>query len=249
MPIEQFALQPAALEPSRARLAAVDLQLAERERELTREKTELHELQSRYLREIGGLYEHLAKLQAAVEEAEIRAGLRAPADEDAASEDEDETIDAAGGVAAGCSNPTSASDDLKRMFRDIAKAIHPDRAHDDSARFRRHSLMAEANRAFAERDEDRLRLILRTWQRSPDSVVGDDAESDRLRVERRIAESEARLTAIDVELADLRRSAIWRLRAKLAETRAQGWDLFAEMVAQVKSEVARATARLIRLEN
>ena len=54
--------------------------------------------------------------------------------------------------------------------------------------------------------------------------------------------------AIDVEFADLRKSAIWRLRTKLAETRAQGWDLFAEMVAQVKSEVARATARLIRLE-
>ena len=80
--IDQFALQPAALEPSRVRLAALDLQLAERERELAREKTELHELQSRYLREIGGLYEELAKLQAAVEAAEIRAGIRPPADDD-----------------------------------------------------------------------------------------------------------------------------------------------------------------------
>ena len=166
----------------------------------------------------------------------------------AAFEDEDGAADSAE-EAAGCSKTTMASDDLKRMFRDIAKAIHPDRAHDDSARFRRHSLMAEANRAFAERDEDRLRLILRTWQRSPDAIVGDDAESERLRVERRIAESEARLVAIDVEFTDLRKSAIWRLRTKLAETRAQGWDLFAEMVAQVRTEVARATARLIRLES
>ena len=97
MPIDQFALQPAALEPSRVRLAALDLQLAERERELAREKTELHELQSRYLREIGGLYEQLAKLQAAVEEAEIRAGIRPPVDDDAASEEEDDNRRLGGG--------------------------------------------------------------------------------------------------------------------------------------------------------
>ncbi len=248
MTLDQFSLQPAALEPSRARLAQLDLQLADRERDLAHHKSELHALQARYLREIGGLYEHLARLQAAVEEAEIRLGIRAPAAEaDELSGEEAAADEAAGGMSAGCSNPTSASDDLKRMFRDIAKAIHPDRAHGDAANFRRHSLMAEANRAYAERDEDRLRLILHTWHRSPDSVIGDDPESERLRVERRVAETEARLLEVEVEFADLRASAIWRLRAKLDETRAQGWDLFAEMVAQVKTEVARATARLIRL--
>jgi hypothetical protein len=40
------------------------------------------------------------------------------------------------------------------MFRDIAKAIHPDRAHNSAARDRRHSLMAEANR--------RMRIETRT---------------------------------------------------------------------------------------
>jgi hypothetical protein len=245
--IDHLALQPSALEPSRARLAALDLQLAEYERDLARDKTELHELQSRYLREIGGLHEQLARLQVAVEGAEIRAGIRPPPSDDIAGQDEADESNGRAEAISGCSNPPPP-DDLKRIFRDIAKAIHPDRAHDDHARFRRHSLMAEANRAYADRDEDRLRLIMRTWQRSSESVVGDDPESERLRVLRRVAETEARLAAIDVEFADLRASAIWRLRAKIEETRAQGWDLFAEMVMQVKAEVARATARLITLE-
>ena len=82
------------------------------------------------------------------------------------------------------------------MFRDLAKAVHPDRAPDDRARYRRHSLMAEANRAYAERDEDRLRLILHAWERSPESVLGDDEEGESLRVRRRIAELDERLVAI-----------------------------------------------------
>jgi hypothetical protein len=44
------------------------------------------------------------------------------------------------------------------MFQDVARAVHPDALpdaqHDERTRYRRHSLMAEANRAYAERDED-----------------------------------------------------------------------------------------------
>lgn len=245
---DQFTLQPAALEPSRARLMALELQLAEREQALAAMKGELQQLQSRYLREIGSLYPQLASLQAAVEAAEIRAGIRPPRVDD---DDEDAPGEAgADGKAEplGCAPRTAPSADLRRMFRDVAKAVHPDRAHDDSARFRRHSLMAEANRAYAERDEDRLRLILSTWHRSPDAIIGDDPESQRVRTERKIAEIDDRLGAIEMEWADLRLSAIWRLKQKIDATRAQGWDLFAEMVKQVRAEIARATARLIALE-
>jgi hypothetical protein len=231
---------------------ALEVQLAERELALAAIKSDLQELQSRYLREIGGLYPQLARLQAAVDEAEIRAGIRPPPVEDGALSDEgrgSDTEDAASPFE--CSNPSMPSADLKRMFRDVAKAVHPDRAGralDESARFRRHALMAEANRAYAERDEDRLRLILRRWERGPESIVGDDPEADRLRVERKITEIDDRLAAIDAELADLRLSAIWRLKQKIEATTAQGWDLFAEMVKQVRSEIARATARLIALQ-
>ena len=106
------------------------------------------------------------------------------------------------------------SQDLKKIFRNLARTIHPDLALDEPARWRRHSLMAEANRAYAERDEDRLRLILHAWERSPDAVLGDDPEADEERLRRRIAAIEDRLLELGREFADLESSAIAQLSAR-----------------------------------
>jgi hypothetical protein len=45
----------------------------------------------------------------------------------------------------------------------------------------------------------------------------------------------------------LRTSAIWRLKGKIDAAKTQGWDLFGEMILQVKREIARANARLASL--
>jgi hypothetical protein len=240
---DRFALQPAALEASRARLASLQLQLAARETELTAASDELQQLQAKYLKAVGGFYRKLVDLEAAIVEAEIAAGLRVPAPPEDAADTED-TADVEGPFE-GCSNRGAPSTDLKAMYRNLARTIHPDLALDDPARLRRHSLMAEANRAYAERDEDRLRLILHTFERSPDSVLDDD-DADETRLRRRIALIEDRLLAIDAEFAGLHGSAIWQLKRKIDAATAQGWDLFAEMVLEVKREVRRATARLAK---
>ena len=107
--------------------------------------------------------------------------------------------------------------------------------------------MAEADRAYAERDADRLRLILRAWERNPEAMLDEGTGKDRERRHRKMAEIDARLMAIEAELADLRASAIWRLKGKIDDARSQGWDLFAEMTLQVTREIARASARLASL--
>jgi hypothetical protein len=107
--------------------------------------------------------------------------------------------------------------------------------------------MAEANRAYAEQDEDRLRLILRVWEGSPESVIEGFGEADEARLVRRAAELDARLAEIELELAAVRGSAIARLQQKIDDARAQGWDLFAEMLMHVRREIARARARLASL--
>lgn len=233
------ALQPPALEPSRARLASLQLQLAARETELAATSGELQRLQAKYLSAVGKFYAKLVDLEKAIVDAEIAAGFRAPPGPDAGS-DADDGADGSDrtSVRATCSS------DIKAIYRNLAKTIHPDLALDEPARWRRHSLMAEANRAYAERDEDRLRLILSTWERSPESVLGDGEEADQSRIRRRISLIEDRLLAIDAEFADLRSSAIWQLKQKIDASKAQKWDLLAEMVLEVKREVRRATARL-----
>jgi hypothetical protein len=229
------------------RLPDLERRLEDRERELGLVKNELLQLQSRYFSDVGALYDELGALDREVAEIEIGLGLRPPPDGRADDDDLDEPSDADAALVSGCSTRSAPSPDLKRVFRDLAKAIHPDRAADGAERFRRHSLMAEANRAYAERDEDRLRLILRAWERHPGLTLDRDPDAARWRARRRVAEIEERLIAIDVEFADLRTSAIWRLKARIEEARAQGWDLLAEIVAEVKRQIARSSARLAAL--
>src|SRR5262245_18327748 len=240
----EAALQTSSLDGDRARLAALEADVAGRERELTRLKQDLLALQSRYLDEIGALYAKLNDIETAIAEVEIALGLRPAEGETASSEAQAEdgprAVDV--GAAANCGHRAAPSADMKRIFRQLAKTIHPDLALDGAARYRRHSLMAEANRAYAERDEDRLRLILSRWERGADLDVRDHS------VPGRIAALEERRLAMDAELEDLRSSAIWRLHRKIEDARQQGWDLFAEMIREVERETRRAAARLARLE-
>jgi hypothetical protein len=231
------------LEGERARLDQLETVLAGREAVLATFKTELRDLQRSYLEKMSPLYAQLAELDAAIVEDEIRAGLRPPVDPLDPDDDGEDDTDAAADLHA-CSSRPPASDDLRRVFRDVAKAIHPDRGANDHARYRRHSLMAEANRAYANRDEDRLRLILRAWEHSADLPLDDDPQANAARIRRSIADVEARLLAIDFEIADLRQSSIWQLKAKMDDAREQGWDLLAEMIRHSVREIGRATARL-----
>ncbi len=180
-----------------------------RESELDALKVELQKLQSRYLGEIGSLYRELSELEDRIVEAEVRAGLRPPAaDEDLETEGADPAGTA--GELFQCSNRSQPSDELKKVFRDVAKSIHPDLAADGPEWSRRHSLMAEANRAYAERDADRLRLILHAWQNHPDSIADDEPNATA----RRVALLEQQLVVIDAEFAELRKSAIYRLKTR-----------------------------------
>lgn len=240
---EPLALERLPTEPARAELTALEQQVEAQERALDATRSELQHLQSRYLEAVGAYYRQLVELDAETLALEVRLGLRDAADAEGEPGDDAES----GDDGDRCGNRGAPSTDLKKIFRNLAKTLHPDLALDEPARWRRHSLMAEANRAYAERDEDRLRLILHAWERSPEAIVGDDAGSDAERARRRVAEMHARLVAIDRELAELRESAIGRLKIKIDDARAKGWDLMAEMVAEVKREVGRATARLASL--
>jgi len=232
--------------PTLQDVAVLERRVDERERDLLSVKTELQQLQVRYLSELGALYAELNALDEDLAQAEIKAGLRVPDEPDM-----DEPDGPATSESAGCSSTSAPSSALKAMFRDIARAVHPDAAPaahtDERTRYRRHSLMAEANRAYAERDEDRLRLILRAWKLDEDAATCADPVAERPRLHRRAAALTERLAALDADFDDLQSSAIARLKSRIDEARIQGWDLFAEMVRQIRREIDAARIKLTRL--
>jgi len=221
----------------RRRLAELEGAVAERSAELTRIQTGLQAFRIRYRREVGLLHEELEELERGIAEAElgeIAKRLATESDRPAARSAHRPTEAA----------PRFSTDSVRRLFRDVAKTIHPDLARDDLTRDRRHALMVEANRAYAVGDEERLRSILEAWERSPEAVQGSDPEAARLRLVRRIAQMEERLETYRLELAALQETPLWKLKAMVDEAAARGKDLVADTVRRLKRDIMAARNRL-----
>ena len=229
------------LDGLRARLMERETALGERLAEVDRVKAELAAFKVRYKEQVGRLHEELDELEAAIAEAELGELAKQLAGED----------DRPSRSSAAHPEPQArfTTDAVRRLFRDVAKAIHPDLAEDERARDRRHRLMVEANRAYALGDEERLRRILQAWERSPEAVQGSDAESARLRLERRIAEIEEQLTACAGDLAELRDTPIWKLKAMVDEARGRGKDLVGDMVRRLTRDITAARNRLDAMQS
>ena len=133
---------------------------------------------------------------------------------------------------------------MRKLFRDVAKAIHPDLAADEHARQRRHILMIEANRAYALGDERRLRAILQAWESSAAAVPASDADAVRLQLLRRLAQIHEQLEACDGDLAALEDSPLWKLKLMSDDASARGRDLVGEMVKELTRDILVARNRL-----
>lgn len=107
--------------------------------------------------------------------------------------------------------------------------------------------MAEANRAYEEGDEERLEAILREWESSPESVKGEGVGIDLVRIIRKISQVEERFHTIEIEIAQLKESDLYKLKLKVEEDEKQGRDLLAEMAKQLDKQISDASKRLTKI--
>ncbi len=232
------------LENKKAELASLEVDLIQRELDLASLRAELTDFENQYLRKVGVLYAELDEIQARIAEAEAR---RTPSDLGAqeqaarARTQAQESSQTARALSEPKSKPTES---LKKLFREVAKRIHPDLATNDADRARRQKLMAEANRAYEDGDEAKLQAILEDWETSPESVEGEGVGPELIRVIRKISQIQRRFVEIEAEMEQLSTSDLYQLWAKTEEAEKQGRDLFKEMASQVDQEIAAARKRL-----
>lgn len=229
------------LETLRARVVALEATRDERDTELARVKSDLDVFRVRYRQQVGTLHEQLDKMELAIAEAEL--GELAKRLEQRSS-DPGESSESAASTRPAPPPPRFTSDAVRKLFRDVAKAVHPDLASDACARERRHALMVEANRAYAVGDEEQLRWILQAWERSPEAVQGSDSGAMQLRLVRRVAQLEEQLLMLAEDLEALKASPLWKLKAMVDEAATKGKDLVRDMVARLERDVMVATNRL-----
>ena len=224
------------LDDLRSTLAELDAALSQRAAEIARTQSDLAAFRLRYRQEVGLLHEELDDLQREISEAELNA-ISQRVEDDAAGT-------AASSVPSPAPLPRFTSDGVRKLFRDVAKTIHPDLALDEATRDRRHRLMVEANRAYALGDEERLRRVLEAWESSPEAVPGSHPEATRQRLLRRIAQIQEQLDVSASELAEMTASPLWQLKVLVDEGAARGKDLMRDMIARLKRDIMAARNRL-----
>ncbi len=229
-------------------LAKLQQELAQRELDLATQGIELRTFETRYLRIVGSRYATLDEIEAKI--AEFKASRNpenaaAQYNSKAARKQADESAQHA--HAANSSSKKvefKPSEELKKLYREVAKQIHPDLSEDEEERLRRERLMTEANLAFEGGDANRLRRILEEWESSPESVKGDGIASELIRVIRKIAQIRERLRAIEILIINTRNSDLWKLKQKVEEAEEAGRDLLAQMAAGLDGRISAAQIEL-----
>jgi hypothetical protein len=137
---------------------------------------------------------------------------------------------------------------LKRLYRRLARVLHPDLAGDEADRQRLGDLMARVNAAYAKRDRTALELMAeKVGAGEPIGELGDDE---------RLAHLGRRTAGLAHIAASLRReqdrlagSQTARLRAEAERRAAEGRDYYDETRVELGEETAAAEAdALARLE-
>jgi len=121
------------------------------------------------------------------------------------------------------------SEELKRLYRDIARKIHPDLTTNEKEQERRSKLMAEVNEAYADGDQDRLQKILDNWQYGPENIEGTDIGSQLVKLIRKIAQVEKRIAELEEAINSLRNTELFQLKEKVSKSESDGVDMLGNM--------------------
>lgn len=139
------------------------------------------------------------------------------------------------------------SAELKKLYREVAKSVHPDLATDEEERAQREELMKAANKAYKERDMSQLESILEDWEISPDRVKGEGIAAELVRVIRKIEQIKKRIQEIKDLIEKLRKSELGQLMRKAQEMEEQGRDLLEEMRSRIKNQIENVETQLWKM--
>jgi hypothetical protein len=240
----------------RAQLQVLSGHLLERERGLAAFRSELHAFETTYRKALGARYARLDELAELLDEtAEPVVDDAGPGLDDGSPAERYPGQGLPGGQnwAWGEREPDKeperravVSEDARRLFRQLARLIHPDLAGDPEERERRTNLMVAANDAYEQGDVAALERLLEDWHVSPEAVTGTGAAAELERTLRRIAQVEAGMRRIDEEVVELEASAMGWLRRRVEKAAREGWDLLAHMVRELDRQIGEAELELDR---
>jgi capsule polysaccharide export protein KpsE/RkpR len=239
----------------RAALSAGEARLAEVEQELADVRAEADEFARLYNARVGALQAKLEALDEQVRQARARGrGYRQVFSEGYASVDEQyrrawseapPKVEAPAGPEPAALKEIEVQQ-LRKLYRELARAHHPDLARDERERERRTRVMAEINAAYAARSLPDLRMLAglaapqaREPEMTPQARV-EWLKKEIARVADLIAEREHERIALE-------HGALMKLKVETAFARRQGRDLLAETARLIENKIKEREIELVGL--
>jgi hypothetical protein len=130
--------------------------------------------------------------------------------------------------------------DLKRLFREAAKRMHPDLAPDPEARGHAEAFMKRLNDAYRAGDGEAIADLIRQWASSPYGGSAEPGEAPAPRV----AGLQAAVRRAQERLDAVRTSELATLMEETMAAAAAGRDHLAELRARAEAALTAARTRL-----
>jgi hypothetical protein len=138
--------------------------------------------------------------------------------------------------------------DIKKLFREAAKRMHPDLAADEEARGHAEAFMKRVNAAYRAGDAEAIVNLLGQWEASPFGAGSEDDAARSARATRRVGALGDAVGRAQQRLDDLRASELAQLMERAMTAAAAGGDLLADMRHAAEAALVRARARLAELQ-
>jgi hypothetical protein len=232
-----------------ALLAQVQNELVELENLLADRLAEINAFEFAIRSRLRPMIRRLDSLEEEVDE--LRRSLRREAPADPEGEWADWAVDDSGPASTGeyrywdrsvRSRPTQPADvdrqELKQLYRELARRFHPDMALDAEDRAYRTGLMMAINAAYAAGDLGRLREIALEPDGSQRvrNAKSDEQLAEALQLE--IDRCMRRITEIKIELEAAKAHQSSRLMRRVEQAAAKGKDLLADIERQMRDEIS-----------
>jgi hypothetical protein len=212
--------------------------LADIEAEQAALEAELAIFQAEYARRVLTVLAQVDELEALIA-ARVAETSGAPGDAAAAREARTRARRSTAGAQAVPSAPAAPPPaDLKRLFREAAKRMHPDLAPDSDARGHAEAFMKRLNDAYRAGDGEAIADLMRQWAASP---YGDGTASASAP---RVAGLNAAVRRAQERLDAVRASELAALMEETMAAAAAGRDHLAELRAAAEAALTAARTRL-----
>ncbi len=138
--------------------------------------------------------------------------------------------------------------ELRSLYRELVRHIHPDLSSSPEEQHRCHEFMAEAGRAYRSQDTDRLQSLLEQWESNPDRIHPIDTSSEMLWAMRRVTQLQNDIREVKAKIHAAENSVMAQLIQQAEAARLTGFDLLAHMGERVEEQIQQAEEDLTRVQ-